>query len=46
MIAAVDGFDDARLAETLHYANMSGMAQAAPLSQVRAHLFNHQTHHR
>ena len=46
LIAAVDGFDNARLAETLHYANMSGKAQATPLAQVLAHLFNHQTHHR
>jgi len=42
----VDGLDEARLAATLRYANMSGAAQATPLAQVLAHLFNHQTHHR
>jgi len=46
LIEMVDGLDGARLAATLHYANMSGKAQATPLAQVLAHLFNHQTHHR
>ncbi|MGE0256494.1 MAG: DinB family protein [Alphaproteobacteria bacterium] len=46
LISVIDGLDDARLAETLRYANMSGKAQETPLAQVLAHLFNHQTHHR
>lgn len=46
LISVVDDLDEARLAETLRYANMSGMAQATPLAQVLAHLINHQTHHR
>ena len=46
LMDVVDGLDGARLAATLHYANMSGKAQATPLAQVLAHLFNHQTHHR
>ncbi|MGE3849619.1 MAG: DinB family protein [Gammaproteobacteria bacterium] len=42
----LDTLDDARLASTLVYRNMSGAAFEQPLSSVLLHVFNHATHHR
>lgn len=42
----LDTLDDARLAGTLVYRNMSGAAFEQPLTSVLLHVFNHATHHR
>jgi uncharacterized damage-inducible protein DinB len=46
IVALVDGIDDAALAKTLEYRNMSGQPQRTRLDWILAHFFNHQTHHR
>ena len=46
LIAVVDSFEEADLADGLTYRNMAGQDKRSPMVQVLAHLFNHQTHHR
>lgn len=42
----VDGCTEARLADTLDFKSMDGVASSMPLVQVLGHFFNHQAHHR
>jgi uncharacterized damage-inducible protein DinB len=42
----VDGLDDARLAGSFSYKNMSGAVREHPLWMAVTHFFNHETHHR
>ena len=44
--AHVARLDNAALAQTLTYRNMKGAEFTNTLSELLAHLFNHQTHHR
>lgn len=46
IIRAIGGLDEAQLAGTIRYRNMRGDPMEQPLTQVLAHVFNHQTHHR
>ena len=46
LIAAVDKYDDAALANLHSYKTTSGMPQSQVRSDILLHLFNHQTHHR
>ncbi len=46
LIAVVDNYDDAALANLHSYKTTSGMAQSQVLSDILLYLFNHQTHHR
>src|SRR5258707_7822398 len=46
LIAVVDKYDDAALANLHSYKTTSGMPQSQVLSDILLHLFNHQTHHR
>lgn len=39
-------YRDGRLAETLHYRDMSDSPKAVPFPAVFGHFFNHHTHHR
>ncbi len=42
----VESYDDEDFDRPLHYRNVAGDAFEQPLSEVLAHVFNHQTHHR
>ena len=44
--ATVAGYDEAALARPLAYRTTAGVAHEQPISDILAHLFNHQTHHR
>jgi uncharacterized damage-inducible protein DinB len=46
LIAVVDKYDDAALANLHSYKTTSGMPQSQVLADILLHLFNHQTHHR
>jgi len=46
IIRVIGGLDEAQLAGTIKYRNMRGDHMEQPLTQVLAHVFNHQTHHR
>ena len=46
IIAVVDSYTDADIADELVYRNMAGQDKRSPMIQVLAHVFNHQTHHR
>jgi uncharacterized damage-inducible protein DinB len=46
LVAVVDKFDTAALANLRSYRTTSGMPQSQVLSDILLHLFNHQTHHR
>ena len=46
LIDVIDGYDEHALAGRLSYATTSGAPQEQVLSDILAHLFNHQTHHR
>jgi uncharacterized damage-inducible protein DinB len=46
LIAVVEKYDDAALANLHSYKTTSGMPQSQVLSDILLHLFNHQTHHR
>ena len=46
LIAVVDKYDDAALANLHSYKTTSGMPQSQVPSDILLHLFNHQTHHR
>ncbi len=46
IIRVIEGLDEARLAGTIRYRNMRGEDMEQPLTEVLAHVFNHQTHHR
>ena len=46
LIAVVDSYIDADLADDLVYRNIAGQDKRSPMVHVLAHLFNHQTHHR
>lgn len=46
ILSFVEKLDDAGLARTVSYHSMTGGADARPVSELLAHLFNHQTHHR
>jgi uncharacterized damage-inducible protein DinB len=46
LIAVVEKYDEAALANLHSYKTTSGMPQSQVLSDVLLHLFNHQTHHR
>jgi uncharacterized damage-inducible protein DinB len=46
LVAIVDSYADADLADNLTYRNMAGEAKSVPMVQVLGHIFNHQTHHR
>jgi uncharacterized damage-inducible protein DinB len=46
IVALMDGLDEARLAEDLHFTATTGTAHVLPLRIALAAVFNHQTHHR
>ena len=46
LIAVIDKYDEAALANLHSYKTTSGMPQSQVLSDILLHLFNHQTHHR
>jgi uncharacterized damage-inducible protein DinB len=46
LIAVVQSYDDAALANLRSYRTTSGMPQTQVLADILMHLFNHQTHHR
>jgi uncharacterized damage-inducible protein DinB len=46
LIAVIDNYDDAALANLHGYKTTSGMPQSQVLGDILLHLFNHQTHHR
>jgi len=46
LVAIVDSYADADLADSLTYRNMAGEAKSVPMVQVLGHIFIHQTHHR
>jgi len=46
IIGFVDGLSPARLGDDLVYRTTAGDPMVTPVSQVLAHVFNHQTHHR
>ena len=46
MVAVVDGYDGFALARSISYVMTTGEPQEQVLSNVLAHVFNHQTHHR
>jgi uncharacterized damage-inducible protein DinB len=46
LIAVVDKYDEAALANLHSYKTTSGMPQSQVLADILLHLFNHQTHHR
>ena len=46
LIAVVDKYDEAALADLHSYKTTSGMPQSQVLADILLHLFNHQTHHR
>jgi uncharacterized damage-inducible protein DinB len=46
LIAVVDTYDEAVLANLHSYKTTSGMPQSQVLADILLHLFNHQTHHR
>ena len=46
LISFVEGLDDRRLDETVHYRMMNGEAGATRCALILITLFNHQTHHR
>src|ERR1700732_962682 len=46
LIAVIEKYDDAVLANLHSYKTTSGMPQSQVLSDILLHLFNHQTHHR
>lgn len=46
LIRVVDGYDDAALAGSIVYRNTSGQSYEQARSDILAHVFNHQTHHR
>jgi uncharacterized damage-inducible protein DinB len=46
LIAVVDKYDEASLANQHRYQTTSGKPQQQVLSDILLHLFNHQTHHR
>jgi hypothetical protein len=46
LIAVVEKYDEAGLANLHSYNTTSGMPQSQVLSDILLHLFNHQTHHR
>jgi uncharacterized damage-inducible protein DinB len=46
LIAVVEKYDEAALANLHSYKTTSGMPQSQVLSDILLHLFNHQTHHR
>ena len=46
IIAVIDSYTEADLADDLVYRNMAGQDKRTPMTQVLAHVFNHQTHHR
>jgi len=46
LIAVVENYDDAALANLHSYKTTSGMPQSQVLADILLHLFNHQTHHR
>lgn len=46
IIELIAGFGEASYREDLSYESIGGERSTMPLSQVLAHVFNHQTHHR
>src|SRR5258707_13769850 len=46
LVAVIDKYDEAALANLHSYRTTSGMPQSQILSDILLHLFNHQTHHR
>jgi uncharacterized damage-inducible protein DinB len=46
LIAYVDRLSEAELLGSASYRNMAGKPFTTPITQVLAHIFNHQTHHR
>jgi uncharacterized damage-inducible protein DinB len=46
IVRFIASLDDGAIAGTLRYANTSGKQFEQPRSEILAHLFNHQTHHR
>jgi uncharacterized damage-inducible protein DinB len=46
LIAVIEKYDDAALANLHSYKTTSGMPQTQVLADILMHLFNHQTHHR
>jgi uncharacterized damage-inducible protein DinB len=46
LIATIEKYDDAALANLHSYKTTSGMPQSQALADILLHLFNHQTHHR
>ena len=46
LVDVVDAYDEHALAGRVSYATTSGALQQQVLSDILAHLFNHQTHHR
>jgi uncharacterized damage-inducible protein DinB len=46
LIAVVDKYDEAALANLHSYKTTSGMPQSQVLADILLHFFNHQTHHR
>jgi uncharacterized damage-inducible protein DinB len=46
LVAVIENYDEAALANLHSYKTTSGMPQSQVLSDILLHLFNHQTHHR
>ena len=46
LVAVIENYDEAALANLHSYKTTSGMPQSQILSDILLHLFNHQTHHR